>query len=280
MLPQQTEFYKPTTVREAVTLLRSRRVPAVPLAGGTSLLTGGLAGVAFVDLSGLGLDYVHVRADGIRIGAMTTLQTVATAPALAGVGDGLLATAAHDSATRSVRNAATVGGSLFARGPSTDIVVALLALDAIAVTDAGATIAVEELLATSRLPRRGKLVTEVRIPSVPPGWGSALCRVARLPSDQAIVNVAALVHSEHGVCSDIRLAAGGVGRWPVRLHAAERALAGTRLADADIERAVSTQRKSLRPPNDVRGSAEYRRAMVGVLVRRAIRQCQVQEGER
>lgn len=292
MLPQATAFHKPSTLDEAVKLLRSRSMHARPLAGGTALLAGRSANVdALVDLSGLGLDYIHQRADGVRIGAMTTLQTIVTAPSLAGVAGGLLPTAAHQTATRTVRNAATVGGSLFACGPSTDIVVALLALDAVAVSDGGATLSVEELLArgtlrrydwrrATRLPRRGKLVVEVRIPSVLVARSGALCRVARLPSDQAIVNVAVVLQSERGVCRDIRLAAGGVGARPMRLYAAERELTGTRLAETDIERAIAAQQKLLRPQSDVLGSAEYRRAMLGVLLRRAVRQCQAKEVER
>jgi CO/xanthine dehydrogenase FAD-binding subunit len=125
-----------------------------------------------------------------------------------------------------------------------------------------------------------KLLLGVRLPLNTSGWCTASCRVARLPSDQAIVNVAVALRCEQGVCKDVRLAAGGVAMRPLRLGRAERLLRGTRLTDADLTKAIAVQQREIAPPSDTLGSGEYRSAMLGVLLRRAVRRCQDGEGER
>jgi len=272
MLANVTEYHKPTNVDEALRLLRRRSVRTVPLAGGTALLARRDTTIqAVVDLSALGLDYVRRQTNGIEIGAMTTLQALVTSPVLQSYAGGLLATAAHDTATRTIRNTATVGGSIMACGPSTDIVVALLALGAIVLPAQGDSRPLGDVLSGAHSP---KLITAVRLPLDMEGWASALCRVARLPSDQAIINVACVLHIEDGICRDIRLAAGGVASTPVRLDAAKHVLRGERLNDAGIQAAMLAAQEQVHPPTDVLGSSEYRRAMLGVLVRRAVEQCQ------
>ncbi len=273
MLPNLTAYHKPASIQEAVRLLRRRDRRAVPLAGGTALLAQRDPAIeAVVDLSGLGLDVIRPEATHIEIGAMTTLQTLATAPLLAGLAGGLLATAAHQTATRTIRNTATIGGSIMATGPSTDIVVALLALSAWVDLAEGGDMLLEDFLRRRR--RRGELLVGVRVPLTLASCPSGLQRVARLPTDQAVVNVAAVPMCDDGVCIGIRLAAGGVADKPIRLRAAERALLDTRLSEADVAAAIARQQKEIRPPSDILGSSAYRRAMLGVLLQRTIAQCQ------
>ena len=274
MLPNVSEYYKPATMQEALRLLRRRGVPTVPLAGGTHLLTRRDPGVqALVDLSGLGLNYIRQGADNLEIGAMTTLQSLATSPVLTDVAGGLLATAAHCTATRTIRNMATIGGSVVSSGPATDIVVALLVLDASIRTATGKRFRLHDYLQNGRLQRQRHVFVEVQVPLTTVTWRSAFCRVARLPSDEAIVNVAVALRYENGLCQDVHLAAGGVGAVPVRLPVAEGLLLGTPLTQADIERAISLQQNTVEPLSDIHGSAEYRRAMLAVLLRRAVQQC-------
>jgi carbon-monoxide dehydrogenase medium subunit len=82
------------------------------------------------------------------------------------------------------------------------------------------------------------------------------------------------------VCVDIRLAAGGIAPKPLLLHGVEALLIGTRLDAASLDRAAAAAMEIVDPPSDILGSSEYRRAMLGVLVKRAVRQCREQEGER
>ena len=125
-----------------------------------------------------------------------------------------------------------------------------------------------------------KLLLEVRLPLPAAPWCGALCRVARLPSDQAIVNVSCAMRAVGGICQDIRLAAGGVGPRPCVCGSPRTLLRGSRLDDAMIRQAADVQQKHLSPPSDFLGSGEYRRAMLGVLLQRAVQQCLARESER
>jgi probable selenate reductase FAD-binding subunit len=281
MLPNVTAYHKPTSVEEALRLLQRRNGRAVLLAGGTEVLTRRDSGVqTVIDLSGLKLDYISPGKDSLEIGAMTTLQNLVESPLLAEYAGGLLVTAAHDTATRTVRNAATVGGSIVSSAAANDLVVALLALDATIVSASGDSMCLEDALSSGALRDKVKLLLGVRLPLNTSGWCTASCRVARLPSDQAIVNVAVALRCEQGVCKDVRLAAGGVAMRPLRLGRAERLLRGTRLTDADLTKAIAVQQREIAPPSDTLGSGAYRSAMLGVLLRRAVRRCQDGEGER
>lgn len=269
-----TAYHKPTTVDEALRLLQRRYGRAVALAGGTALLARRDARPqAVVDLSGLGLDYIRRSSDNVEIGAMTTLQSIVASPLLAGFAGGLLSTAAHATATRTVRNCATAGGSIVACGIANDLVVALLALDAAIVSASGDSMCLEDALANGGVSAHLKLLLEVRLPLTSSDWRPAFERIARLPSDQAIVNVAAVLRCDHGVCKDVRLAAGGIDKTPLRLTRAERLLRGSRLSEADITKAIGVQMKEVAPPSDILGSSEYRSEMLGVLLRRAMHQC-------
>ncbi len=277
MLPNLTEYHKPKDLAEALRLLRRRSVRTVPLAGGTGLLARRDPTVqAVVDLSGLGLSYIRRQGESLHIGAMTTLQAVASSPVLAAFAGGLLAQAARQTATRPLRNVATVGGTIVSSGPATELVVALVALEAVIVSPEGDTMLVEELLQRGMLPRSWGVVLHVSVPLAAGRRQAALLRVARLPTDQAIVNVAAVLEAQRGVCKAIGLAAGGVAVKPVRLTAAERVLVGTSLSPDDLDVAITAQEVELSPPSDILGSSEYRREVLGVLVRRAIQHCLVQ----
>ena len=197
-----------------------------------------------------------------------------------GFAGGLLATAAHATATRTIRNCATVGGSILSCGMANDLVVALLALDAAIVSASGDSMCLEDALANGGVAAHVKLLLEARLPLASSDWRSAFVRISRLPSDHAIVNVAAVLRCDHGVYKDVRLAAGGVGKTPIRLKRAERLLRGSRLSVADIKKAIDVQKKEVSPLSDILGSSEYRSEMLGVLLRRAVQQCQVREEER
>jgi len=279
-------YCKPTSVPEAQRLLRRGGESAAYLAGGTSLLTRRRRRPqTIVDLSALGLDYIRHATDEhgaarLEIGAMTTLQTLVDAPLLASYAGGLVATAAHHTATRTIRNAATVGGSIAACGPTTDVVVALLALHADVVAGSGRVLTLEDVLASRFPTQTPRLYTEVRISDVFAACSSALLRVARLPSDQAIVNVAVALQMNGDVCVRAAAAAGGIAEHPQRLSITEAMLAGHRVDDAHLAHVVEAAMEQAHPPSDSMGSAEYRRAMLGVLLRRAVLQCVEREARR
>lgn len=259
-LRELTEYHKPTTLDEAVKLLRRRKIQTRPIGGGTALVPEASPDVqAVVDLSALGLSYVKTfevsaRANlkGLEIGATTTLQTLIDDERVQAYTNGVLVKALLDTASRHTREAATLAGSIVASDGKSPLLAMLFALGAL-LTVRGVreqTVALEEFS-----PQADTLILSVTLPALPADARAAYEKVARTPADLPIVCVAALKSADV-----TRLALGGVGDQMV-------------LIDADaptIEEAVELAQASIDPPTDYFASSEYRREMIGVLVRRVL----------
>ncbi len=278
-LDMQT-VYRPRTLAEALVYLRQGKTIPYPLAGGTGLLAGPARGVeAVVDLSLLGLDSITDDEVGLHIGAMATLQALVETPLVAQWADELLRNAAHAAAPSVQRHQRTVGGTVISGSDNDDLLVALLALEAQVVCyfpgerDIAHTYPLAEFLNTVRA-RRPYLLTEIRIPAPARGVRARLLRVARSPRSAAIVNVAlTLSLDDQGQIQGTTIAVGGIADAPIRLDQVEQALVGRppqNVHDADVEKWVRDQ---VPARDDWMASAAYRRHVVGVLVRRALRAC-------
>ena len=263
-----TEILRPTTLPEAVHLLRRPTVRTAVLAGGTTLVPQARRDVqSLVDLRNLHLSYIKREGNALRIGATTTLQEVAQSldvpPALA--------QAAHTSAPINVRNAATLGGVLAGSGFGAPLPVALLVLDAALVIyspEARQSAIAAFLAYRDKLLRDGALITEVGVPLT--GAHVAFEKVSRTPGDAPIVCVAARLRLDGGAARDVRVAVGGVGPTPARLGRAEQTLEGKPLSESLVAQAAELAVKEVSPPGDFLASSEYRREMVRVLVRRVV----------
>jgi probable selenate reductase FAD-binding subunit len=274
MLLNVTEYTRPETLEEALLLLARPGVKAAPLAGGT-LLVGQRDDTlqAIIDLRALGLNTISEQGNQLRFGAMLTLQALVDAPLAREMAGGILAQAAKTSAARLIRNAGTMGGTL-AAGPAAnaDLLTALAALNASArlVGQTERTIPAETTF-TKRQP--GELLVEVIIERPPAETEGAFLRVARAPDDVALVHAAATLLMRNGVCQQARIAVGGVGMAPVRLRAAEDALAGKSVDQEQIAAAVAAGIDAFVPTPDFRASPAYRRDVAATLARRALEQC-------
>ncbi|MBX5448685.1 FAD binding domain-containing protein [Thermogemmatispora sp.] len=289
MLPNLLEYHWVEDVDDALILLSRSDIKTVPLAGGTYLLGQNDESIqAVVDLRDLGLAYISEDQHGIRIGSMTTLQSMAEAPLLKSFLGGLLAQAAQYSAPSPlIRNAATLGGTLALGAASqADLLTALAVVDAEVVLRSGQKTQVDLRggtperpgLALSGVTYKGKqerripcqrlllerrpqeLIIEVRIAPPGRGWGTALQRVGRSAIDTALVSAAALVEVEDGRYRTVRLALGGANMEPQRLLTIERHLEGQPVQDLRLlATAVQAGLADFRPPADFRASQGYRR---------------------
>ena len=267
------EYHRPTSVDAALSLLLRPVVRSVALAGGTHLVGTDAADVeAVVDLQDLQLSHIRADTDSVHIGAMTRLEELADSPLTRALAGGLVARAAHGSTTSVLRHQATLGGSLVA-AVNADVVAALLVLDAEAMTlvPGERRFTLWEFCRDPRAVLAGGLLIEVQIRVPPAATGAAYHKVARTPADQAIVGIAARLGAEAGRCSQVRLAAFGIGPAPVRLEEAEAALQGQVVDEKSIAAAADAARGAVVPIEDFRASAEYRREMVSVLTTRAVR---------
>lgn len=264
------EIHKPTTIAEAVKLLQ--QPGTIALAGGTALNSDKRRDInAVVDLSALGLAYIRESSGAIAIGATTTLAAMAESPILRAVANGVVAQAAHRSASSILRNQATIAGTLISE-PDGVLSVALLALDA-HVTIAHQeprTVSLADFLSRREQFLRQALVTEITLPMNNPR--ASLQTVARTPSDKPIVSVVASAQMEKGIAHDVRITLGGVSDFAIHASASEKVLEGQSLNDALIEKAASVVSGGLSPLGDFRGSAEYRKEMAIVLTRRALKE--------
>lgn len=248
-----TEYHKPTTIDEAVKLLRRRKIITRPIGGGTALVAEASPDTqAVVDLSQLGLSYIEPTDAGLEIGATTTLQTLVDDAQVQAYAAGVLVKAILDTASRNTREAATLAGSIVASDGKSPLLATLFALGAQlhVRTTADHRVALEEFS-----PQRGTLIVSVMLPALPADAHAAYEKIARTPADLPIVCVAALKSAEV-----TRLALGGVGDQMV-------------LIDADaptIEEAVELAQASIDPPTDYFASSDYRREMIGVLVKRVL----------
>jgi carbon-monoxide dehydrogenase medium subunit len=267
-MPQKpTAFYRPKSLDEALNYLH--RPDTVPLAGGTALLATeeGITS-AVVDLQDVGLDTLAWEDDGrlLRLGAMVRLfeldDFLAPLADLQGAA-ALLTDAIRRAGPNTYRNAATLGGITASRLPDSELLAALLALDA--------TVSLR-LPAPETIGLAAYLVDDNRLPGLitefavfwPSGKGAAE-RVARTPADYPIVSVAGW-RPDGGA---IRLAATGLGPRPFHLVEAEAAVAGG-VNQASIAAASEAARRAAHHPGDFRGDAAYRAKMAAVLTRRVL----------
>lgn len=252
-LRELTEYHKPATIDEAVKLLRRRKIVTRPIGGGTALVAEASPDVqAVVDLSQLGLSYIKPTDAGLEIGATTTLQAIIDDAQVQAYADNVLVKAILDTASRNTREAATFAGSIVASDGKSPLLATLFALGAQLTIRSlrEQTVALEEFS-----PQADTLILSVTLPTLPDGAHAAYEKVARTPADLPIVCVAALKSADL-----TRLALGGVGDQML-------------VIDADtptIEEAIELAQASIEPPTDYFASSEYRREMIGVLVKRVL----------
>lgn len=280
------DYHEPATLDEAVTLLQRCAGKASLLAGGTDLLVQIREHVRqpahVVNIKKiLGLDDLHFDAHGLRIGALTTTRALETSPVVKRHYASLCQAVTHFASIQ-VRNRATLIGNVCRASPSADTLPPLIADGALLHLHGAAgrrTVAVEDFCTGpgKTVLAADELVTHVVVPPPPPHTGKAYIKHGRrVEMELATVGVAVTLTMDGGRCKDIRIVLAAVAPTPLRARRAEAVLRGQPLDATLIEEAAQTALAESRPIGDVRGSADYRRAMVGVLTRRAIEQAMEQ----
>jgi carbon-monoxide dehydrogenase medium subunit len=277
------DYLEPATLDEALALLAEDPEDSLVMAGGTSvviLMKQDLVRPArVIGLRRLEeLRSIEATTAGLRLGALATHGAVARAPAARAHTIALTSTFAAVATVR-IREQATVGGSLAHADPAQDPPVTLLALDAVAVVAAKGR---ERRIALDRLfvdvfetaLEPDELLLRVELAPLPAGARATYKKF--LPNtldDYATVSVAAVVATDaDGRCTHARIALGGAGPVPLRARDAERALVGQRLDEAAIHAASALAAEATDPIADLRGSADYKRAMAAVWTERALRE--------
>jgi carbon-monoxide dehydrogenase medium subunit len=278
MLPARFDYHRPATLDEALQLLSSLEEPKV-LAGGQSLIPllkfRFAAPTNLVDLNRVaGLDLIAEDGGSLRVGAMARHNQIAASDVVAARYP-TIAAAAPQIADPIVRNWGTVGGSLAHADPAGDWGAVMLAVGATVIARSSRgerEIPIDQffqdIFTTALAP--DEILTEVRVPAPRARTGGTYLKLERKVGDFATVAAAVDVSMDDGTISRAGIGLTAVGTKNIRPEEAEAAIAGSEPNDDLFDKAGRLAAGATNPVADVRGSADYKRHMVEVFVRRGL----------
>jgi aerobic carbon-monoxide dehydrogenase medium subunit len=280
MYPASFDYFAPTTLDEALTLLEEYGEDAKVLAGGQSLIPlmklRFASPRALVDINGVSeLGELEEQDGSLRIGALVRHKACERSELLRGrwatMGD-----AAPLISDPIVRNLGTVGGSLAHADPQGDwgsVMLAMRAEITVRGPNGTRTIPIDEFFqgpfTTALEPT--EILTGVRIPDPGARAGGTYLKLERKVGDFATVGVAVHVSFTNGSVGTAGIALTGVGPKNLRAEAAEQALAGRALDDEAISEAARLAAEAAEARTDIRGTEAYKRNVVRVFVERGLR---------
>ena len=275
------EFIQPQTASEAIALLVKHGARASLLAGGTDLLVEIKESIRTPDIV---IDAKHIRglheftvsaADGLCFGALVTAREIETSASVQAQYRSLWQ-AVREVGSIQVRTRATIAGNVCRASPSADTLPPLIA-DGASVTMQGAGGGRTLLLETfftgpgKTVLAADEIVTGFTVPAPLPGTGKCYIKHGRRKAmELATVGVAVTLTMSGGACRSIRIALGAVAPTPIRARKAEAVLTGAKLDAGTVAECARVAASETSPISNIRGSADYRRAMVEELTQRAV----------
>jgi carbon-monoxide dehydrogenase medium subunit len=279
VIPGAFDYHSPSTLDEALSLLAQHAGEAKILAGGQSLIPAMRFRLAMppilIDINRLGdLRYVVERGDHLAIGAMTREHSLEDSPVVRSSYPLLHDTAAV-IADPLVRNQATVGGNIAHADPANDHPATMLAYGATVVAKGRGgerKIAIDDFFVGlfENAMKDDEILTEIRIPKPGPHSGGAYTKLERKVGDYAISAAAVQLRLDGNRIAEARIGLTNVSAVPMRAKNAEAELAGKTIGDSVIEAAGKAAAAECDPSPDLRGSAEYKRDVTRVMVKRSI----------
>ena len=281
MIAASFEYDAPSTLEDAIGLLQQYGEDAKILAGGHSLIPMMKLRFAsperIIDINGVpGLSYIKEDGGILKIGALTRESEIEHSDLLKKKFP-IFGDVSKLIADPQVRNMGTVGGNLAHGDAANDHPAAMLALRAsVIATGPGGkrSIPIDEFFLGffSTALQQAEILTEIQIPVPPKGTGSAYHKLERKVGDYATAGAAVqLTINDKGICSAIGIGLTNVNAIPLRATRSEQTLLNKQLTEENIATAAQLAAEDCNPSADLRGSEEYKRAMVAVLVKRMIR---------
>ncbi|HHY56694.1 MAG TPA: xanthine dehydrogenase family protein subunit M [Chloroflexi bacterium] len=282
---QPFRYIRAQNAEHAATLLQQQNGRARILAGGTDLIVAlrerRIEADLVIDIKGIPeVDDVTFDAhDGLRIGAAAPCYRIYRHADVVRHYPGIIDAASLIGGVQ-IQGRASLGGNLCNASPAADSIPALIVHSAIcdiALPQTRRRVPVEEFCVApgKTVLGRGEFLASLHLPPPPPGFGAAYLRfIPRNEMDIAVVGVGASVQLDadrrHIVAA--RIALGAVAPTPLFVPEAGAALLGAVADEAAFVRAAEIAQAAARPITDMRGTAEFRRHLVGVLTRRALAQ--------
>lgn len=277
------EYFEPSSIDEAMGLIRRFKEKASILAGGTSVLVhmkkAGTLPDALINIKKIKTLQFQPRIERGRLvlSPLTTLAEICESDVLLKRAP-LLRAAAAQIASCQVRNRATLGGNLCTGSSLADMAPPLMVLDASVTVRAlhrVQTLSVEEFFKSASAGAGGSqgIMVQIQLP-LPDRKDFAVMRKHqyRTGMDLAIVSLAVRARLERRTLADIRIASGGTGPVPLRMREAERALNGTEGDDHSLRLAAEAAAAECSPVDDIRGSARYKSDMIKVHLIRVVKE--------
>ena len=279
MLPSRFEYAAPNSIEEALGALAERGDEAKVVAGGQSLIP--LMKLRFaspallIDLNGVpGMSFIEESGDHLRIGALTRHCDIEVSEVIRSRYPAMAAAAPLIS-DPIVRNRGTIGGSLAHADPAGDWGSVMIAMGAevVARSSSGERhIHVVDLLVdtfTTAL-EPNEVITEIRVPKATGRTGGTYLKLERRVGDFATVGVAVQLSLDNGKVGTAGIGLTAVGSKNLIASRAAEALAGSEANEQSFEEAARLAAEEAQPVSDVRGSADYKRAVVATFVKRGL----------
>lgn len=280
MIAQSFQYESPATLAEAISMLHKYGEDAKVLSGGHSLIPMMKLRFAnpewLIDINGIpGLAHIKEEGGIVKIGALTREAEIEHSDLLKKHFP-IFADVTKLIADPQVRNRGTIGGNLAHGDAANDHPAVMLALNATVIATGAngeRSIPIDEFFYgfyTTAL-QHGEILTEIQIPVPPARTGSAYHKLERKVGDYATAGVAVqLTLDDNGICTAAGIGLTNVNVTPLRASRSETALIGKALTDETIAEAARCASEDCSPSSDLRGSDEYKRAMVAVLVKRMV----------
>ena len=274
------EYACPTELSEAVALLAAHNGDAKPIAGGQSLvpmLAFRLAAPSLlVDLRKLpDLRKIDISATGLTLGAMVRWRDILDDARLR-TAHPLLVAAVTQVAHYQIRNRGTIGGSIAHADPAAEIPGIVVTCEAeIAVVGSAGPRAIKAqdffLGPLTTALAADEIIVEIRFPAWPQSRRFGFREFARRRGDFAMAAAALWFDEDAGKARNAHVGVIGVGDRPQRLSPVEAVLNGRVVDEAAIAAAEAAAAAAVDPQTDIHASADYRRALTGTMVERALR---------
>jgi len=277
------EYFKPTSISEAISLHQSYGDQAHYIAGGTDVMVkikeGKISPQHVISLKRLqGLDHIIYENGELTIGAMVTHRMLELSPIIR-KGLPILIDAVENIGSVQIRNVATIGGNIVNAVPSADSAVPLITLGAevrLQGPEGKRAIALEDFFIGpgKTVLKDGEILLEIVIPKQLPHTGAAYWKhTRRAAMELPILGVAVLMSLKDDMqtCAEARIGLGVVAPTPMRAKNAEAILKGKKVNDEILKAAGKTASQECKARDSIRGKAWYRRDMVEIFVQRMAR---------
>jgi len=277
---KEFEYFNPSTLSEAISILDKHKWNAKVLGGGTDLLIEmkqrRLTPKYVIDIKKISeFDYIkYDENEGLKIGALVTHSSLVNSTVVQEKYN-LLSEASLAVGSVQTRNKGTIIGNICNASPSADTIPALIALDAelkLVSIEGERIVKVEKFFVGpfKTILKDTEIVTEIQVPKLPPNSGGTYLNLSKITAeDETLIGIGVVISIENltnKICRDVRIGLGSVAPTPMRAKMAEKFLKGKRIEDIICEQAAEIAANESSP----RSRAEYRREMVKVFIKRAL----------